>query len=91
MLSKCANPGCSASFHSLGEGRLFQLSSDDPRLQCRTASSGEEKKPPRSVEYFWLCSNCSKSLTIHMDQNRRIYTAPRTTEISDSVLRSSVG
>jgi hypothetical protein len=55
MLSKCANPGCFANFRYLHEGRVFRLERTDPRHD----TVGEHA---RSVEYFWLCERCSRSL-----------------------------
>lgn len=58
MLSKCANSSCSASFRYLEGGRLFRLDSD-PSF----------KLPTRKMrEYFWLCSDCSASMTLRIGQ-----------------------
>ena len=57
MLSKCANPGCFANFRYLHEGRVFRLERGDPRIE----TIGEQV---RSLEYFWLCERCSKSLKL---------------------------
>jgi hypothetical protein len=64
MISKCANPQCSARFLYLHDGKLFRIersSADveflmgvDPTLQLRTAK----------VEYFWLCAKCASSMTL---------------------------
>ncbi len=55
MLSKCANPACSARFLYLHEGKIFYLElelglADDPSA--------------RRVERFWLCGNCARSMTV---------------------------
>ena len=42
MLSKCANPGCPASFLYLHQGKLFRL--DTSHRDCRQyAGSGDEE------------------------------------------------
>jgi hypothetical protein len=60
MLSKCANPGCTALFRYLHQGKLFRLdaSSEEPASQST-------KKPARRVEYFWLCDECAARVTLH--------------------------
>lgn len=57
MLSKCANPGCFANFRYLHEGKVFRLERGDPRVETPDAQT-------RSVEYFWLCEGCSRSLKL---------------------------
>jgi hypothetical protein len=56
MLSKCANPGCSASFRYLREGRVFNV-----ERRCSEATPGQS---PYQVEFFWLCKECSQTLRI---------------------------
>jgi len=58
MLSKCANPECSAVFRYLHEGRIFRLS-PTPEVEATT-------KVPASLLYerFWLCDACSKRMTL---------------------------
>ncbi len=53
MLSKCASPACFANFRYLHEGTVFRLERSDLRIE----TMGEHA---RSVEYFWLCEQCSK-------------------------------
>ena len=56
MLSKCANPSCSASFLHLREGRLFRL-----ETETRYPSPNAQE-----TEYFWLCGPCSAGMTLHL-------------------------
>ena len=56
MLNKCSNPSCRASFHTLGEGRLFRVE-PDPIL--RTSQ-------PKRVEYYWLCNHCASTMTLRL-------------------------
>jgi hypothetical protein len=55
MLSKCANPACSANFRYLHEGRLFHV-------EIGLAAPGPENVA--RFERFWLCEECSKSMTV---------------------------
>ena len=64
MLTKCANPSCSASFLHLDEGTLFRLDTE-PTLGSKV------KKP----EYFWLCEHCSASMTLRLAPNGSIVAA----------------
>jgi len=64
MLSKCANPDCSAPFHYLRNGKLFHIdrSAVGPQLV-----SG--KRAARRIEYFWLCAECAGSMTLAVRGN----------------------
>jgi hypothetical protein len=76
MLAKCINPSCSASFHSLEEGRLFRLESD------QTLGLYQEK-----AEYFWLCAGCSATTTVRLDETAKVKICP----VPESVHRDSRG
>jgi hypothetical protein len=58
MLAKCVNPSCSTPFRYLEEGRLFRLESDRPLGLPKREKS----------EYFWLCSLCSRTMTLRLDE-----------------------
>ena len=75
MVSKCANPGCSAPFHYLREGKVF-------RLQVEGAPTPGPQllhpvRPVARVEHFWLCGACASTLTLLVDQGR-VVTVPLT-------------
>ena len=61
MLSKCANPSCSAKFRYLGEGRIFTLVHGSEAVELRVlfdhTAAGE-------VERYWLCDVCAQSMTV---------------------------
>jgi hypothetical protein len=78
MLAKCANPSCSARFRYLAEGRLFRVECDPP-LDVRTRT-----KP----QYFWLCSQCSETMTLSLDQETVIRIAVLSAD--DAVIRNDV-
>jgi hypothetical protein len=65
MISKCANPACSARFLYLHDGKLFRFE--------REASNSDELlvgfdpavlKPSHSGDFFWLCAKCSTTMTL---------------------------
>ena len=58
MLSKCANPECPATFRYLHEGKIFYLS-PTPEVQIAMGL-----QYPTMQERFWLCSRCSKEMTL---------------------------
>ncbi len=53
MLSKCANPSCSATFRYFSEGRLFHIAAGS-----NTSENGATR------ERFWLCGPCSERMTV---------------------------
>lgn len=57
MVSRCANPSCSALFKYLHSGRIFQFEAA-PETKAAT-------RPGRhNAERFWLCSQCSKQFSL---------------------------
>jgi hypothetical protein len=69
MVSRCANPSCSARFRFLHEGRVFKLETGpgpahnpDPLMQ--------------KIEYFWLCQRCAETLEV-VFRNGEVITQPR--------------
>jgi len=69
MLSKCASPACSNPFRYFHEGKLYLVESK--------ASSGGRELPAdvklasrsRALEFAWLCSSCSRYMTIQNDDH----------------------
>jgi hypothetical protein len=55
MVSKCANPVCSATFRYMHEGRLFQVG---------VGSAAPEPEKVATLERFWLCGECSTKMTV---------------------------
>jgi len=58
MVSKCANPSCSATFRYLREGTIFRVAAGP------TAPEKDSLPGTPSHERFWLCSKCSMKMTI---------------------------
>jgi hypothetical protein len=69
MVSKCANPGCEAPFRYFHTGKLFRLDKQSG-YERRGLRGGERdaKKPMRRVEFYWLCDDCAKRMTLTFDQ-----------------------
>jgi hypothetical protein len=72
MLSKCANPSCSATFRYLSEGKLYLV--DVKAASVRHGARAESKYAGKSCiyEYFWLCSSCCRDMTIQIDNKFEI-------------------
>ncbi len=56
MVEKCANSACSATFHSLREGRVFVIEGE--------GGSQLEHGRSRELRYFWLCNTCCRTMTV---------------------------
>ena len=67
MLSKCANPACSARFRYLHEGRIFSAIFD-ARGRARGGDGFGEM--PRRVERYWLCDICADTMTLVISAGR---------------------
>lgn len=76
MLSKCANPQCSASFQYLREGKLFQIDSESADGRHGGPQLVDGKRPTRRIEYFWLCGPCSSSMTLAYEKGKGVVTVP---------------
>lgn len=78
MVSKCANPACSARFRYLHEGKLFRIEHPITKNSQRTFSATEtaHRKRPVQVEFFWLCPDCSQNMTLTFDPVAGIVTRP---------------
>lgn len=77
MLSKCANPNCSAVFHYFHVGRLFRYETQSGAPNAlEFGADPTVKKSVRRVEYFWLCENCSRRMTLIHQQGAGITAAP---------------
>jgi len=72
MLSKCANPACSATFHYFHEGKLFAIESGIDSQAMGPRFGPECTGRPHSLQYFWLCSSCCRVMTIQSDGDRGV-------------------
>lgn len=58
MLSKCANPECSAVLRYLGQGRIFYLApTPDVKISIGINCALWHER-------FWLCDRCAKHMTV---------------------------
>jgi len=65
MLSKCANPECGEVFRYLHQGKIFHL---PPTLEPQATTAAGSS--PSLRERFWLCTHCSKRMTLIWDGTR---------------------
>jgi hypothetical protein len=82
MLSKCANPGCSATFLYLHEGKLFRLDTSVESLAQTPVR--EMRKASRHIEFFWLCDSCSAELTLGYSRATGITVVPLPKQLADA-------
>ncbi len=73
MLSKCANPSCSAPFRYLHEGRLFRVAR---RSNGQSRGDGFDNRAPQQLEYYWLCDSCASQMTITRAEDGGIRAVP---------------
>lgn len=64
LVSKCANPECSAGFRYLHEGKLFQFEVRLEELATDAPAAGHNERLSREVEWFWLCESCASTMTV---------------------------
>ncbi len=77
MVSKCANPGCSAPFLYLHQGKLFRMEANAG--EANGSASGADpasKKPSRRIEFYWLCNDCAAAMTLTYDKSIGVTTKP---------------
>jgi len=76
MLSKCANPACTTPFHYLRDGKLFQIDTS----RGGPPSAGPElvtgPKQPHRIEFFWLCAECSSTMTLAFQRGKGVVMVP---------------
>jgi hypothetical protein len=72
MVSKCANPDCPAVFQYLRDGKVYRLEVQDFGDELM----GDDRKPPKRVEHFWLCGDCARTMRISFDGVRKVDVIP---------------
>jgi hypothetical protein len=82
MVSKCANPECSALFLYFHQGKLFRLETEG--REDRRRHLGDEtgvSKPLRRIEFYWLCEDCAERMTIAFDKVSGVSVRPRSVRL----------
>ena len=69
MVHKCANAACSASFHTLRDGRVFVKEVEN---DARSSGNGL----CRQLRYFWLCGVCCRTLTVIVEKGQAVKIVP---------------
>lgn len=64
MLSKCANPACRAQFRYLHAGKLFVARYRNSATSNGRASAPDFNPIKEQWRCFWLCSDCSRNMTV---------------------------
>lgn len=72
MVKTCANPECGAAFKYLHEGKLFVFEADEQAQP----NGGEFGRGPQATRFFWLCSVCSRAMTISVSPRRAATLVP---------------
>ncbi len=76
MLSKCANPACTTPFHYLRDGKLFQIDTSLGSPRGLGPQLVAEPMQPHRVEFFWLCAECSSTMTLAFQRGKGVVTVP---------------
>ena len=78
MVSNCANPACAIPLRYLRDGRLFQfeVKALTPAREGGTVARPGKKTIPRQVWHYWLCGQCSVSMTLEFDGREGLKVIP---------------
>lgn len=69
MVSKCANPDCSVPFRYFHTGKLFRAETSLGLDRRRALGQDvQHSKPLRRLEFFWLCEDCAREMTLTFDE-----------------------
>jgi hypothetical protein len=63
MTTHCANPACGARFQYFRTGKVYLID---------FKSAYPALRPPRDMEYFWLCGNCSPKMRVSLDSEGKV-------------------
>jgi len=74
MVSKCANPACTASFRYFHDGQLFRLETLAARDQI---DDNGMKKSERRLEFYWLCDECARKMTLTFERGVGVSIRPK--------------
>jgi hypothetical protein len=74
MLSKCANPTCTASFLYFHQGKLFRMEME--RSEEQSGAENLQLRMVRRTEFFWLCDECALAMTVDYDEKGSVLVRP---------------
>ena len=83
MLSKCANPACSARFRYLHQGRIFQV---ETGVVLSGPNGSSNRSPNRKIEHFWLCELCAQTLEVAVE-NGAVTTRPLQPQLAEGAAK----
>lgn len=72
MVSKCANPECSARFRYFHTGQLFRV-----ETPANCDNDDEMSRHVSRLEFFWLCDDCAGTLTLAFEKGVGISVQPK--------------
>ena len=83
MVSKCANPDCTAPFRYLHVGKLYRMETS-LGFERRRSMSQDESQPRqlRRTEFYWLCENCAPKMTLAFDPLTGVIARPNARAVS---------
>jgi hypothetical protein len=74
MLSKCANPSCTASFLYFHQGKLFRMETET--AESAAGPTAASARIVRRTEFFWLCDRCASEMKLEYDSKGRLLVKP---------------
>jgi hypothetical protein len=72
MVSKCANPSCSAVFRYWHQGKLYRVENGPKPGDTASDHSGGSRR----LEFFWLCDSCAAQMTVEFSFENGIRLKP---------------
>jgi hypothetical protein len=66
-----------ATFRYFHTGRLFRVESHLPSGGQEAENGNTTTKPLRRLEFFWLCDNCSRKMTLAYEKGGGISIRPK--------------
>ena len=77
MVSKCANLNCAVTFRYFHQGKLFRLETEAGFDRRRALGNDDSmKKPLRRIEFYWLCENCARKMTLVFEKGVGVSARP---------------
>ena len=83
MLSQCANPLCSKPLHYLRDGKVYRVEiKEEPVLGNTPFLISSASKTPKRLQHYWLCGECTKSMTLRFDDHGHITVLPKSIKMT---------